>query len=376
MKLAIGWCAAVIVAGLAGAASAAPPVPDAVQRKKLIEFGWDEPDTAFLRKHLATMERNTPFDGCVFHVAWAGEAGRRGSFTWEGWSARAFGEAELAQSLADLKATPFARMRHNFLRFNVTPGDVDWFDDAAFAPVLNNAKLAAKVAHDGGGCDGVLFDIEQYKHKLFRYPDQKHAGTKSWDDYAAQVRKRGRQVMDAFQEGYPDLVVMLTFAYSLPHSQTRGDPAKLARVDYGLLAPLLDGMVDAAAGKAKLVDGFELAYGYREPRQFAQAYETMKSGVLPMVSADHGRYGKVISFSFGVWLDFNWRKLGWDETAPEKNYFSPKGFAGSVARALETADEYVWVYSETPRWWGGDDARPVKLPEAYLTELRGVHRRP
>src|SRR3954451_1301335 len=30
-------------------------------RKKVIEFGWDEPDTAFLRKHIARMER-TPFD--------------------------------------------------------------------------------------------------------------------------------------------------------------------------------------------------------------------------------------------------------------------------------------------------------------------------
>ena len=310
MKLVALCCAAVIVAGLAGAAHAAQ---DGVRRKKLIEFGWDEPDTAVLRKHVATMEKNTPFDGCVSHVAWAGEAGQRGNFTWEGWSARAFTEAELAQSLADLKATPFTRMRHNFLRFNVTPGDVDWFDDVAFAPVLNNAKLAAKLAHDGGGCDGVLFDIEQYNNKLFRYPDQKHAATKSWDDYAAQVRKRGREVMDAFQQGYPDGVVMLTFAYSLPHAQAGGNPAKLARVDYGLLAPLLDGMVDATAGEAKLVDGFELAYGYREPGQFRQAYQTMKSGVLPMVNADHAKYRKVTSFSFGVWLDFNWRKLGWDE---------------------------------------------------------------
>ena len=31
---------------------------------KLIEFGWDEPDTAFMREHAAEMERS-PFDGCV-----------------------------------------------------------------------------------------------------------------------------------------------------------------------------------------------------------------------------------------------------------------------------------------------------------------------
>src|SRR4030095_10037009 len=124
--------------------------------------------------HVAAMERNTPFDGCVFHANWNKPDGvRGGSFTWECWSRRAFTEAELAQGRADLKATNFTRMSHNFLRFNVTPGDVDWFDDAAFAAVVNNARLAAKLAHDGGGCDGVLFDIEQYDKRLFNYLSQK-----------------------------------------------------------------------------------------------------------------------------------------------------------------------------------------------------------
>ena len=65
-----------------------PPV------KKLIEFGWDEPDTAFLRQHIAEMEQ-TPFDGCVFHVMSADPQGKRENFTWLGWGRRAFTEAEL-----------------------------------------------------------------------------------------------------------------------------------------------------------------------------------------------------------------------------------------------------------------------------------------
>src|SRR5438093_1619249 len=38
--------------------------------KKLIEFGWDEPDTAFMRAHVREMEKS-PFDGCVFHIMYA-----------------------------------------------------------------------------------------------------------------------------------------------------------------------------------------------------------------------------------------------------------------------------------------------------------------
>ena len=108
--------------------------------KKLIEFGWDEPDTAFLRRHVAEMEK-TPFDGCVFHVMSADPQGRRENFTWLCWGGRAFTEAELEPALDDLRATTFRRFTHNFLRFNTSPGDLDWFDD--HAAVLSNARLAA-----------------------------------------------------------------------------------------------------------------------------------------------------------------------------------------------------------------------------------------
>src|SRR5262245_57020810 len=88
--------------------------------KKLIEFGWDEPDTAFMRQHIAEMER-TPFDGCVFHVNFVDHIGATGNFTWQGWGQRAFNQADLKTALDDLKATPFRRFTHNFLRFNTTP---------------------------------------------------------------------------------------------------------------------------------------------------------------------------------------------------------------------------------------------------------------
>ena len=41
----------------------------------------------------------------------------------------------------------------------------------------------------------------------------------------------------------------------------------------------------------------------------------------------------------------------------------------SVTEALSAADEYVWVYSETPRWWSAE-GKPVKLPPEYEAALR------
>src|SRR5437773_11218590 len=88
------------LAAISSTASAQTPT------KKLIEFGWDEPDPAFMRKHIATMEK-TPFDGTVFHV--------NSDFLWQGWGRRTFTEAELAPAIEDLKQTEFKKFKHNFL---------------------------------------------------------------------------------------------------------------------------------------------------------------------------------------------------------------------------------------------------------------------
>ncbi len=326
--------------------------------KKLIEFGWDEPDTRFMREHIREMEQ-TPFDGCVFHAQYARPKGR-GDFIWECWGNRAFTEAELAPALEELKTTSFQKFTHNFLRFNTAPGTNDWFDD--FTAVAANARLAARVAREGK-CKGLLFDIEQYSFQLFKYRKQRDAGTKSWDDYAAQVRKRGSQVMQSFQEGYPGLTIFLTFGYSLPWVQIGKNKAKLPDADYGLLAPLLDGMVEAASNDVRFVDGHELSYGFKESRQYTNAYRLMQEEVLPIV-ANPQKYRKLFSFGFGVWMDNNQRKVGWNTNDFSTNYFRPPALEKSIRAALDMSDEYVWIYTEMPRWWtkGGTSQ---KLPRDY-----------
>ena len=77
-----------------------------------------------------------------------------------------------------MNATPFGRFSENFLRFNVTPADLDWFDD--YSAVLQNARVAAKFARQANA-RGLLFDIEQYQAPLFTYRKQR-------DQSEAEVR--------------------------------------------------------------------------------------------------------------------------------------------------------------------------------------------
>src|ERR1700677_4091317 len=114
---------------------------DPTAPKKLIEWGWDEPDTRFLRDNIGRMER-LPFDGVIFHMA--GDHGE--NLTWDIWGTRPFAVSQFQKSLADLQATPFHRFTDRFVRVNVTPGTVDWFDDAAWRIVAQNFGVAAQLA--------------------------------------------------------------------------------------------------------------------------------------------------------------------------------------------------------------------------------------
>jgi len=327
--------------------------------KKLIEFGWDEPDVAFMRKNIAKMER-MPFDGCVFTLT--------SDFLGNGWGKRAFTAAELQKAIDDLNATKFERFTHNFLRFDVTPGDVDWFDD--FSAIVNNAKLAATIARQGKAA-GILFDIEQYNAHLWEYAKQRDAKSKTFDQYAAQAKQRGREVMEAFQQGYPDLTVFLTFGYTLPLVQGAKDKSKLAGVEYGLLAPFLDGMLEVVRGNGKIVDGFEISYAWKQMSEFDDGLKMMRQGVLPIV-ADAGKYRTHMSAGFGLWMDQDWRKNGWDVNDVSKNYFTPQQFQASVKKALATADEYVWIYTEKPKWWAPPSGESELLPSGYVEAVRAA----
>jgi predicted methyltransferase len=333
-----------------------PLVPDPLRGKRLIEWGWDEPDTKFLRENISRMEQ-FPFDGLVFHVT----SSKGGNFTWEMWGSRQFERAEFEHALDDLKQTRFRRFTDRFLRVNVTPGDVDWFDDAAWATVLHNATLAATVAKEGNA-RGFMFDVEQYNSALFDYSKQKHRETKPFADYQAQVRKRGREWLQAVGKSYPEITILLTFGYSI--AQPRGGAKDRSGSHYGLLADFLDGMLDGGSDRASIVDAWESSYPYQRAEQFAKAYDTIRRESADW-SARPENYRRFVRAGFGIWMDHDWRRTGWSLDDFSKNHFTPESFEQAVRAALHTSDGYVWIYTEQPRWWTNE-----RLPAAYVDALK------
>jgi hypothetical protein len=332
-------------------------------QKKLIAFGWDEPDTAYLRTHIGSMD-TLPFDGCVFSALVRSERGREVNLAWHFWGRERFPPEAFESVRRDLWRAPRRAERRDFLHVNVTPGDLDWFED--FSTVLANARQAARLAREGD-CAGLLLDTEPYQAPLFEYGWRQRATGRSWDDYARQVRQRGRELMHAFEQGFPGLRLFLTFGYELPWMELNNGRRSLADCPRGLLAPFVDGLV-AGAHQARIVDGFEPSYGYRDPALFGAARRLLLDEVLPIVQ-DRERYHAVVSVGFGVWLDYDWRREGWHAEAPASNYFTPEALERSLCAALQAADEYVWLYMETPRRWT-PEGPPRDLPPAYFDAIR------
>jgi hypothetical protein len=318
--------------------------------KKLIEWGWDEPDTKFMRANVQKMEQY-PFDGLIFHV----NSDKGGNFTWDMWGPRRFERAEFRQALDDLKATPFRRLTDRFLRVNVTPGNVDWWDDKAWRVVVHNFTVAAQVAREGN-LKGFMFDVEQYNDQLFDYRKQKQRTVHPFADYRAKVRQRGREWVQGINSAFPDITILLTFGYSIT-----GGPAKnRVGASYGLLADFLDGVLEGCSPRTKIVDAWEGGYPYKRRDQFLRAHETIHQKSLEW-TGQPDRYRRHVRAGFGLWMDYNWRKFGWHTDDLSKNYFPPAEFEAAVRWALEVSDEYVWVYTEQPRWWTND-----KLPGPYV----------
>jgi hypothetical protein len=341
---------------------AAPAPTSLPPDRKLIEWGWDEPGPAFMRTHAQDMDR-LGFDGVIFHAD-AVRNGQGMNFTWECWSKKQFEWGDFAGSLENLQACQFRRLTDNFLRFNVCPGDVDWFDDAGMAVVWNNAKLAARLAKQGG-CKGFMFDVEMYGKPLFSYTEQSKLHAASFEDHEAKVRQRGREYMRAVNSEYPDITMMLTYAYTIT-----GTPAGRPKAPYGLLKSFLDGMFEAAAPQTTIVDGYEHAYGFRKHSQFEGARRTVTQEMLKVTGVPDA-YRKHIRVAFGIWMDMNFRRYGWHTNVADfdANYFTPDEFAYSVFSGLHVTDKYVWIYTEKPLWW-----THTRVPVAYRQAIRQARR--
>ncbi|MDD4870454.1 MAG: hypothetical protein PHR77_07825 [Kiritimatiellae bacterium] len=323
------------------------------RRKKLIETGWDMPDSKALLENLSEMEKQ-PFDGVVVAVNGRIDDKKicrlRAAFLNADWNKDWF-----QPCINDLKACKFKRFTDNFISVGANPGNVDWFDDEGWTKIVDHWRIAAWIVKQSG-VKGILFDPEPYTppHSQFSYSAQPQKDKHTFEEYSKKARERGRQVMQAIGAEHPGIVVFCYFMNSVCHDAiSQNDPqAVLERQGYGLLPSFIDGWLDAIPPAVTLVDGCESAYHYNSVEQYLEAANAIRNNCQELVSPENrAKYRAQVQASFGMYLDAYWN--------PSTSPWYIDGLGGSrverlrinTTTALRAADEYVWVYGEKFRWW-------------------------
>jgi hypothetical protein len=360
----------------AGAAAyAATQHQESSMSKKVIECGQDIPSPAYVQQHLRTMEQR-PFDGVVMRLS--SEVGAGNVFDAVAWDAAAEGRSERQrQELETLSSIGWGeRFTDNFVIIYAR-STMDWFSDADWAKVLENVSFCARAAQ-AGHCKGVLWDPEPYgATNPWVWEQQPGHEGRSFADYERIVRKRGAQFMRALQEEFPGLHVLSMrilsdFAegspFCAPLLRLR-DPRRterLAHAYYGLHPAFFNGMLDAVAPEVAITDANEDAYFYASALEYFRAYKVLRQDALALVAPEnHRTYRSQVRIGHAASVDYvvgRWagglsgfpRALTYQglELTPEQQ---AQWFEHSLYYALETADEYVWVWTERPlNWWTGE----------------------
>ncbi|MBC8356387.1 MAG: hypothetical protein H8E66_30785 [Planctomycetes bacterium] len=333
-------------------------------QRKVIVYGWEMNfrEMSELRRRAEVMQRQ-PFDGIMFSLFHEGKS-RDEAFIH---SAR-LTDKELAPVVKELSAIRWTTFTDNFLMVkageqfldNGDPGRMDWFDDGQWDTICHNIRVLTRVAV-ATRCKGLGFDPEPYHASVWNYDQagsrkpQLHRDAKSFDEYAAVVRRRGAQYMNAIQAEMPRVRIFNLYqAVRLP-------PSELAETIYSLYPAFINGMLDAAGPEVMLIDGNEYGFGLLTRGDYTNAYVNVKERKLALIDPkNRDRYRKQVQVSVPIYLDdifgshANRRWVGTYLATDEKRRL----FEHRLFHALDSVDEYVWVYGERPSWFSNTPRVP------------------
>ena len=288
---------------------------------------------------------------------------------------------EFAEALADLRAakTITTTCRETFLMLYANPGDVDWFDDAAWREVVNHWRLLARLAKQGG-LRGLLYDAEPYTkpHSQFRYGAQAGREQHSFAEYRAKARARGGEVMRAVAEEFPDVKI---FSYRLFSDMLAmldsGDLTRALESDtYGLQPAFVDGWMDALPPGLTVVEGTEdIGYRANSSAEYNAAFTQQRLRLPEFVAPEHrAKFAQHLRIGQSLYLDAHVNPPGNPWHIDSTGSTPAARLAANLASALAASDGIVWFYGEQARWWQGGNTKLKMWPEHFPGIAQAIRR--
>jgi hypothetical protein len=350
--------------------------------KKLVEFGWASPTTLQYINNIDLYESG-PFDG--ISVKLSKDVGGGNIFMIDNWKQiteqAKLNELEMVKTIGE-KAT----LEDNFLVL-YGASQMDWFSDQHWKEAESYIRYAANLARIGN-FKGIIWDPEPYKpgKNPWKMSDQPNKDNRSYYEYYLQVRKRGAQFIKAIQDEFPGLVLFSLREFSdyqtaspfsqaiLPLRDMKQSKSDLEEAWWALHLPFSLGVLDAINEDVTFIDGNEEAYYYTSAIEFFKVRNEIFNDTRALIPPGlHQKFkanyylGHAVSTDYiaGNWAGllngFPYRLSG--QGAVIKPEERAKWFEHNIYYALQTSDEYVWLYTEDASWWTGENI-PAGFPEA------------
>jgi len=319
---------------------------DKLDKKKLIEFGWDYPNVSFLKSNITSMEK-MPFDGVVF------------SFDFDIYNAFDTTKfADLKFQFNDLSKIQWKKFTDNFLfvRGSGLSGP-HWLDDNSWIKITRNLKNISK-ALAISKAKGIGFDPE-YNFKdstlnpwLYRPAWYNNL---SYQEVGNYVRKRGKQFIEALQTNKPDVKILCFWLLGLVSDQNLFRP--IEKTGMALYPFFVEGMLEGKNETSEIINGNESSYWYKKPVDFIISGEYHRNTGGELIKKTLQSQFRQASQAQSVFYDGIYGKLpGAENNFEIKLHPRNQWFSQNLYDAYKSTDKYVWLYGERVNWWkaGGD----------------------
>ena len=328
-------------------------------KKKLIHFGWNEPKKIedFQNRSLEELSENAPFDGIGLRMPlnlvrdgkkityFLGRPPKSGLIRLE--------KDDFKEWIPALRRLQQTRLKHNFFDFSTVLFSPDWFDDNAWSLTMNNITMLAWLAKQSQFV-GLAMDIEPYSfsgYPLMFHPELGH----SFEETAAQVRRRAKQLFEAVAAEFPNLILHCCFWGSMCINEESGrHPEGQNYGETGLKVAFINGIYDGAPLTMRILDGVE-TQGYRASGEAAYQrvladFHRFAAGWIAPENMD--KYRRITELSFPLYLDSyiprettgSWRLFATTDN-PARLLFENMWFS------LKYSDEYAWLWAEKGTFW-------------------------
>lgn len=346
---------------------------------KIIEFGWDWPDSNYLHDNIENMEQ-TAFDGILVDATTNSDerlSGLNGTRYWFD-KYLSLDIDDFSEMVATINDTSFTRFTDNFIHvmMSIDSSLITWYDSESYwNTMLIKCETLGKICNNANNFAGIFLDTEQYSAGhggvpwLFDYGYYSNYG--SYEQVKAKVRSRARDISQALCRYCPDIIIALPGAYEIAadrvnsHSEAVGYTVPLQNTYQALYPAFIDGLLEGLSTQAQIININQAGYPYICSNKFSVKKDYCQQAMIDYATVDASK----LKQGFSTWIDyssdFEW-PLSLDIINFNNNHFTPNNFRKAIYNGLSVGESgYHWVNCESgAHWWtpgyaeSGSDAGP------------------